>query len=410
MKVFGSIARRGKTLSLLLIDINRFHWVNDTFGLEVGDHVLEVVGTAIKRAVGPEGVVGRLNGSRFGALAFLPSESAAVGLGQEVLALVGNPIRVTEGSVHVTGCVGIVQFQGLDGAVATRMLRYAESALSAAKASASSVPVVVCTDADRAQADLRARICRELPQAIDDGLLRVAYQPIVDLSSLRTVSYEALVRWQASSGVDLPPSQVVSIAEDLGLIGRLGSWVLNEAVFVASTLTALAAPKMHMAVNLSPQQFADQNLLDLVIRTLQKHQLDPAQLVFEITESIAVDDRRAASTLRELRRLGCRVGIDDFGTGQSCLSYLRSLPLDFIKVDRSFIIELTSDARARRLVATIAAMASDLGMSTVAEGIETKAQCEVAADSGCSFGQGYLFGQAVFHPEFTTSSEGEGRL
>jgi diguanylate cyclase (GGDEF)-like protein len=398
LRIFAEVASRGRLLMLLLVDINRFQWVNDAFGWEVGDRVLEVTGTAIKRAAGPEGVVGRLDGSRFGVLAFLPSKSAAIGLAREILALISDPLPVAGGTVHVTGRIGITECNQIDSNVVTRMLRYAGAALSAAKAAPTGEPIV-CTDVDRARADLQARICRELPQAIHEGRLRVAYQPIVHLRSLRTASHEALIRWRTVDGVDVPPSQFVPIAEELGLIDRIGNWVLNEASHVGSSLSALGAPALHVAVNLSPQQFANPTLPDVVERTLQRHHLAARNLVFEITERTAVDNNKAASTLGELRAIGCPVGLDDFGTGQSCLSYLRSLPLDFIKVDRSFIAELESDHRARQLVGTIATMASDLGLTTVAEGIESKGQHDAAVDAGCTFGQGYLFGRPTFHPE-----------
>lgn len=397
IEIFGPLAGPTRPLMVLLVDINRFQWVVDAFGFDAGDRVLDAVGASVRRAAGSRAVVGRLDGDRFGVLVFLESEGAAVGLAREILALINGPIRMVDRKVFVTARVGIARHIP-DGRPAATTFRYATEALSSAKALCVTEPVV-CTASDRHVVDIRTRICRDLYQAVEQEQLRAVYQPIVNLQSRRTEGYEALLRWKTPDGIDVPPSEFVPIAEDTGLIEQVGAWVLGQASSKAAQLKSAIEAPTHMAVNLSPRQFASRGLLGSVERALASHDLDPALVAFEITERTAVDDRRAENTLTALRDLGCRVGLDDFGTGQSCLSYLRSLPLDFIKVDRSFVTELAVDSRARQLVQTICTLASDLGLTTVAEGIETTAQLDEAEAAGCTYGQGYLFGQPTGHPE-----------
>jgi len=280
-------------------------------------------------------------------------------------------------------------------------MRCATAALSVAKQEDAEEPVL-CSLSDLALVKRRARIRRELYEAFARRQLRVAYQPVVELSTRSVVGFEALSRWSLPDGLQVSPPEFVSVAEEIGLIKDLGRWVLTEAIHAISSLDPEAGRPLAIAVNLSPRQFSDPHLISELTRILSATGFDPSRISLEITERLAVDDDRAGKTIRALRDLGCHVGLDDFGTGQSCLSYLRLLPVDFVKVDGSFVAQLGKDARADRLVSTIAAMARDLGLETVVEGVETEAQYQHAASAGCTYGQGYLFGKPVFQSELTS--------
>src|SRR5579862_6817253 len=397
MEVFGGLSMGARHLVVLLLDINRFEWVNDAFGLATGDKVLETIGYATRRAAGPGAAVGRLGGDRFGILVFVHSEAEAMGLAREILGLVSSPMVIGSHGVHVTGRIGISPFvDGPDAANTT--MRYAHAALSDAKR-CTMEDAIVCAPRRWEEVDHKARIRRELASAFDTRQLRLAYQSVVEVRTSRVVGYEALLRWRTPEGVDLSPELFVPVAEELGLIQKIGRWVLDEALYLASSIRTFAPPAVTMAVNLSPRQFGDPHLIDQVRTTLDAHHLPSSQMAAEITESLAVEDRRAPHTIQALRELGCHVGLDDFGMGQSCLSYLRLLPVDFIKIDRSFVAEMTTDPRVMRLVHTIVSMARDLGLTTVAEGVETEDQVLAVREVGCTHAQGFLYGRPSFHPD-----------
>ncbi len=389
--------------ALVLLDVNDFQSVNDAFGTEVGDSALEVIAHRLLVGIDPGDVVGTLGGDRFGVLTPVRSGSGAVELGRKLLALVASPIHVRAYDVAMTGRVGIsVLTEGSDAA--SSALRYATTALRDAKVASAARSVVCAPGSD--SSEWRTMIRREIGQVFDTERLRLAYQPIVALTQRTTVGYEALLRWTMSNGTVVPTEEFVSVAESLGLIERIGRWALDQAIGQASRFGARTATPPIMAVNLSARQFADPQLVGVVARALARHDVEPSRLALEITESLAVSDSNARETIRDLRSLGCHVGLDDFGTGQSCLSYLRSLPIDFIKIDRSFVAEVTTDEKAARLVETIVRMAHDLGHCTVAEGIEDDAQWDVLREARCSFGQGYLFGHAAA-PEVLTFGQPE---
>ncbi|HZU79728.1 MAG TPA: bifunctional diguanylate cyclase/phosphodiesterase [Acidimicrobiales bacterium] len=399
LEVFGDLEAHRWRLYVLLVDITRFGWVNDAYGYDVGDRVLEVVADRIVHDVYPEAVVGRLDGDEFGILVFSQSEQDVAVMARRLLASLRMPVVVGDLRVRVSARVGISPFvRHLRPAVST--LRYANAALTAARDRDCDEPVF-CPPELHSSLDARAWVRGNLDKAFESGQLRVAYQPIVSLVRREIVGHEALLRWPRPEGAGISPADFVPVAEEIDLIGEIGGWVLDEALFVASTMSSIAPRNLTMSVNLSPRQLTHPRLVSHVEQALARHGTDPASVAFEITERLMVEEADAARVLEALRGIGCRVGIDDFGTGWSCLSYLRSLPVDFIKVDRSFVSALDEDPRAVRLVATIATMARDLGLTTLAEGIETEGQYDNALMAGCTHGQGYLFGRPNFHPHLT---------
>lgn len=306
---------------------------------------------------------------------------------------ISAPISIRGHSIALSACAGVSAVVPSDAGEVSS-LRYASDALAEARRHSAN-SVVVCEAADRNRVDQRASIGRELFDALAMGRLRIACQPIVDLEDSEVIALEALMRWRTDDGRDISPGEFIPLAERNGVIGPVGRWGIDEAIRIASTLKSTPDSKrrLTMTVNLSPTQFADPELVGRVEQALVAHHLPPRLLAFEITESVAVDLARADKRIRSLRSLGCLVGIDDFGVGQSCPSYLATLPIDFIKIDLSFVRAMDSDPRALRIVQSIVEMSYDLGLITVAEGIETQSQRDTLREMGCIFGQGYLFGR-----------------
>jgi diguanylate cyclase (GGDEF)-like protein len=391
--------------ALILLDVNDFQSVNDAFGTNVGDSVLEIIGQRVLVALGSSVAVGALGGDRFGILSPVHSRDEALRLGRKLLSLFRTPIRARTYDIAMTARVGISLFtQG--EMTPSSALRLATAALSEAKGATTSA-AVVCAASTSERSETRAVIRRELGEVVDPDRLRLVYQPIVALPEGTVMGYEALVRWRTADGIEVSAEEFISVAESIGLIEMVGRWALEQVVREVSRLKSASSTTPLVAVNLSARQFADPQLVDNVSACLAMYDVAPSRLALEITESVAISAPHAGKTLRDLRGLGCHVGIDDFGTGQSCLSYLRSLPIDFIKIDRSFVAEVATDKKAARLIQTIVGMAHDLGHRTVAEGIETDAQYEQVLSAACDFGQGYLLGYPM-PPEMLQVGERPG--
>jgi EAL domain-containing protein (putative c-di-GMP-specific phosphodiesterase class I) len=242
-----------------------------------------------------------------------------------------------------------------------------------------------------------------LRKAVEAGQWELHYQPIVDLSTGRATSVEALVRWRDPEVGLIPPNDFIPLAEELGLIDKIGDWVLGELCRQQHTWRERMGLSLGMSFNLSPRQLWEPDIVDRIMNRLQEHQVDPASVVVEITESAAMTDLdRTQPILWELHRNGIKLAIDDFGTGYSSLARLRNLPVDLLKIDRFFVRDLPGDRDARSMVEAIIRMALGLDMQPLAEGIETEQQWRFLADNGCTLGQGYYFSRPVPAAELIT--------
>jgi diguanylate cyclase (GGDEF)-like protein len=378
------------TGALLLLDLDGFKEVNDRFGHPVGDALLVTVADQLRPLLDDGEMLARLGGDEFAILLPSAGPAEAARCGEAVLRALRRPLAVAGHQLHVTASVGL---RHLDPAAGTTgVLGDADLALYAAKA-AGKDRVAAYDAAMRERRLATARTVERLRAALDGDELDVHYQPIVDLGSGAAVAVEALVRWHPAGEAPIGPHRFIPIAEDTGLIVPLGEWVLRRACRDAAGWHA--SHGLSVTVNVSPRQLWEPGFADVVRDALDAAGLPAAALVLEITEGVFVraggQADQAVAHLSELRLQGVRVAIDDFGTGYSSLSYLRDLPIDTVKIDRSFVpADAGRPASGQAaLVRAIVDLARGLELTTVAEGVETAEQAELLRDLGCDRGQGY---------------------
>jgi len=387
-------------VTVLLLDLDDFKLVNDNLGHSAGDELLTTIAERLRAQVRPGDVLARLGGDEFAILLRDLDPSNASGLAERLLATVREPIRLASRDITCSLSIGIATSTGCEpgesGVVcADQLLGNADLAMYAAKRGGRNAYAVfdpTMTMSVLEEAQQRA----DLEHALEHEEFRVHYQPVVDMHTQRLIAVEALVRWQHPRDGLLGPYHFIAGAEANGLIVPLGRWVLRQACAQLARWRAEtpAAAELKVNVNLSARQFQYAGLVDDVAAALADAGLDAASLTLEITESMLMADIEAAKeTLHALRRLGVRLAIDDFGTGYSSLSYLKQLPVDVIKIDKTFVDEVHLDEDDVALVDAVAGLGQALKMQTVAEGIETDEQWETLRRIGIDHGQGYLFGK-----------------
>ena len=387
--------REPSSLAVLFLDLDDFKTVNDRLGHQAGDELLVTVAERLRRCLRDADTAARMGGDEF---AIVLEESAdragAVRVAERILAALREPYQVAGSSVHIQGSMGISLYDGPE-LTADEMLRLADVAMYAAKGQGKNRLTVYQAGIHAAAVD-RHQLRADLQEALDSGQLSLSYQPIVDLADMRLVSTEALLRWDHPSRGAIPPSDFIPIAEESGLILPIGRWVLREACRQAREWQLRHGSSVAVSVNVSAHQVAGDGLAELVTETLRETGLGPGALTLEITESVLLGNvEHVIARLGELKSLGVRLAIDDFGTGYSSLSYLRFLPIDMLKIDRSFVSAVDSAAAERAVVRSIVSLSQVLGLRTVAEGIETADQLEALRTIGANMGQGYLFARPL---------------
>lgn len=379
--------RQGDGVALLCLDLDRFKQVNDTLGHPAGDMLLKEVAERLRGCVRDGDVVARLGGDEFAILQYGTNQlEQATDLAQRIVEVLGARYRL-EGDHAIIGASVGVAVANPDLCTADMLLRSADLALYQAKESGrGAFRFFEASMDERVQA--RRSLQFDLHEALAHEEFEVVYQPLLDLRSKRISGFEALLRWRHPQRGLVLPGEFISMTEELGLIVSIGEWVMARACADAVTWPE----HVKVAVNLSPVQFRNPGLLDAVRSALEGSGLPAHRLELEVTESVLLQDSEAVLlTLHSLRALGCRIALDDFGIGYSSLSYLRNFPFSKIKIDRSFVQDMVDRANCRAIVASIFSLASELGMTTTAEGVETEEQLELLRRTGCTEVQGFLF-------------------
>lgn len=391
----GGLAPDGtprRRVAVLFCDLNRFKEVNDLHGHQVGDELLVEVGRRLQMELRPREMLARLGGDEFVVVApDLADASEAVDLARRLQERLAEPWTIEGHVLQPSMSVGIA----LTGDPATpidELLRRADLAMYEAKGAGDRAVAVYDRDIDR-QVQRSIQIRRRLQQAIDDQALSLAYQPIASLADGATVGFEALLRLQGPEGSLIGPEEFIPLAERRGWIVQMGGWVIRTAM--AELLRWRQAGRAwELSLNVSPLQLARRGLAAQCRREAARAGVQPDWIAIEITESMLIDQPELAhAELTALREAGFRVYLDDFGTGFSGMAQLARLPIDTIKIDRTFTDELTADPRKRMVVHAMIRLAHDLGFEVVAEGIETREQWHLLRSMGCERGQGYLFGR-----------------
>ena len=392
------LRRRPGLVTLLFCDLNRFKEVNDSYGHQVGDELLIELGKRLQSTLRPEDVLARLGGDEFVVLSpGLPTPMAALRLAERLQALVSKPWISQDYSITPSMSGGIASTDDPEVTV-DELLRRADLAMYAAKGS-DERSITIYDNVIDAQVRRGVLIKRQLQSAIDGDLLKVDFQPIVDLKSRDSIGLEALVRIRDFEGAWMAPIEFISVAESVGLIDQMGDLVLRRCLAVLK-LTENIAPDLVISINISPLQVCREGLAGRMIAIAERYEVDLGRLAVEVTESVLIDrPRTAINELSTLRAVGCRVYLDDFGTGYSSMSWLSQLPIDAIKIDRSFTAGLLSHPRRRVVVASMIRLSLDLGLDVIAEGVELEAQAEALLAMGCLKGQGFLFGHPAPFPQ-----------
>ena len=388
-------AAAGARTAVLVVDLERFGRLNACLGSLAGDELLITVARRLKGALRTRDVLARIGGDEFAILMTIDDDAGeAHQLAKRIRRSLAAPFRLTDYEISVQAAIGIAYATDAHGKV-EELIRHAQFAVKRAKSTGDTEAYQLQAFAlEREQFGLETALRR----AIENRRLRLTYQPICELATGRIVAFEALTRWLTDEGEEIPPTQFVPVAEESGLIVPLGRWAIEEATRTLAAWDARAGGHcgVQLAVNLSPIQLQRDSLTQVVEEALAAAGIGGDRLKLELTESALITDPdRTAVTLRALKALGTTLAMDDFGTGYSNLAYLQTLPIDILKIDRSFVTGMLADRDKIAIVRAILSLAQALNMRTIAEGIETVELAQTLTAMGCHSGQGYYFARPL---------------
>ena len=403
---------RTQLLAVIFLDLDCFKEINDTFGHGFGDQVLKLAAERLanclrtgdtvipSKAPSATRVAGRFGGDEFTVcVSEISNIEGATTVANRIRAAFDSPFHVEGRELFVTASTGVSVYP-YDGTDADTLLKHADAAMYEAKTKGRNKQALYRPSMS-AKASERLSLAGDLRRAFERDEFQVFYQPKVEVSTRRVVGAEALMRWQHPTRGLIAPSEFMGFAEEIGLGPEIGDWLLQTAVSQCRDWSQRGTQPPPIALNLSDTQFRVSGLLERITQTLGEHEVDARHLEFEITEDVIIQSRLAArELLAGLKALGIRTAIDDFGTGQSALSTLRGLPVDALKIDASFVRDLDVSQTARAIAASIIDIGHHLGMTVIAEGIETEQQLETLSSMGCDQAQGFLFSRGLPAGEF----------
>jgi diguanylate cyclase (GGDEF)-like protein/PAS domain S-box-containing protein len=383
--------QHGEMVAVHHLDLDQFKAVNDTFGHPCGDRLLRTVAERLRALTGEADTIARMGGDEFVIVqATITDPADATSLAQSVIDALSEPYDIDGQQAVIGVSIGISVGPG-DGSNPDKLLRNADLALYRAKSDGRGTfrffePVMDL------QMQTRRIMEQDLRKALPSGEFELYYQPVVNLASKEISGFEALIRWNHPSKGMISPADFIPLAEEIGFIVPMGEWVIRQACATA----ALWPDDLHVAVNISAIQFRSPGLMQVIVSALAASGLAPTRLEIEITESVLLHNKEATlAVLHQLRALGIRIAMDDFGTGYSSLTYLQSFPFDKIKIDRSFVKNITENSGSLNIVRAVAALANGMGMTATAEGVETAEQLHSIASEGCTEMQGFLFSRPL---------------
>lgn len=387
-EVYELAKRYPENAILFYLDIDNFKSINDSLGHEAGDELLKTMATRLSNILRSSDHLARLGGDEFGIIAYHQSDNGRL-LAGRISDELNRPTTISNLEIRATASIGIAIVES-SGESAAELLRRADLAMYQAKAEGRNNYQYFSRELQE-KLEYHLDMTHELRKAVSQQQFQLYYQPQIDLNDGSISGAEALIRWLHPERGMIPPDQFIPLAEDTGLIMDIGEWVLNTACFDAIRLSE-QQEAITVAVNISAKQFYGPSLVKYIEGILRLTKLSAEQLEVEITEGILLNDMdHAIDILNQLRDLGVGISLDDFGTGFSSLNYLRQLPIDVLKIDRSFICNMFEDPKNQAIVKTIIELGHHLGIKVIAEGIETTEEAEFLRDNGCHIGQGYLF-------------------
>lgn len=393
--IFEEARRHGNLVGVLAIDLDNFKFINDSRGHEFGDKIIKLVAYRIRESIRVYDLISRQGGDEFTVvLPDLSNERDAAVVAESILDAMNHPFILDGEKIFVNISIGIALYP-TDGKDSNTLLKNADSALNLAKKQGKNCYVFFTQEMQTVVAE-RLEIENRMRIAIIENQFTLVYQPKVDLYTKKPVGVEALIRWKHPERGLISPDVFIPISEETGMILAIGEWVIKNAIQTMRTWRDKGVKEISMAVNISTKQFKHERLISTIAENLKLYKVNPQELEIELTESSVMENADAAiRIMQEIRKLGAKIAIDDFGTGYSSLGYLKKLPISSLKIDRSFVSELTSDKDSRTIILAVSNLAHNLGLTVVAEGAETEAQVQILAESGVDMIQGFYYAKPM---------------
>lgn len=391
---------KGQQLALIYIDIDNFSNINNTLGHETGDTVLKEIAQRLKEAVGNNGFVARITGDEFGIIIYNFLDFNVLNYFiYKIFNSFSMSWEIMEYDFYITPSMGVAIYPS-DGQDSISLLKNADKALKLAKEKGKNTFCFYNVEMDNILQQ-RLEFESDLRKAIEKDQFVLYYQPIVNLEKMQLCGSEALIRWIHPQKGMIPPLSFIPIAEQTGLISQIGQWVLTKAIWDLKSIREVTNHNFYVSFNASLREFSSANFVDNVLYTIESLNADPSSLGIEITESVAMaDPQNIIKSINTFKEKGIKVFLDDFGTGYSSLNYLKQLPIDVVKIDRSFIANMSTDIKEQRIAKSLIDLSHILDLKVVAEGIEDSQQAEMLKSFDCDFGQGYLFGKPLPKDQF----------